>query len=160
MYISHCTPTQKREVSKTLKEYVSESHLQRQPLPGQMSNPTYLFGFPLESKIIFSYVIPSWLLHQQVILEPVSLTFIPPRRSTNLDLFVIHILASSTLFWHEVFTPGHHLEQHLHSKMCNQSTTSTNWIINIINKMITIINYHPNYFIFIALIPLRKGMSL
>ena len=63
----------------------------------------------LEYKIIFSQIISSQLLHQQFILKHVSLTFICPRRLTSIDLFIIHTLFSPTLFWREVFKPGHHL---------------------------------------------------
>ena len=69
--------------------------------------PASLFGFQnLVAKIfkLSHFHIVSILITYCIILSKIitSQTFIPSSRSTSLDLFVILILSSSTLFWHEM----------------------------------------------------------
>ena len=122
--LTFLTVPRTHEESGRVYECISLTATKRLPPSDPTSNLTCLFGFqnltpPLESQIFFSFGISSLLLNQQVILEHVSLTFISPRSSTKLDLFIIHILSSPTLFWHEVFKPDHHL--------CTRLTFATNY---------------------------------
>ena len=103
--------TIRKEKLVMIYEYISLAATKKNS-PTDLTNShlclTYLriLGFKnqvsTQSKIIFADMVFSYLLHYQVTLEQVSLTFISPCRLSSQDISIINILSSRTLFWGEV----------------------------------------------------------